>query len=266
MIKNLVELLSFLMLIMGVFLSTARTVQEMLPYYRIQCLILSIVTVFTAVELRQDNNQVIILSLFVTVPMLLAYLIEPLLAQATVPQALTVWQRLWRAISLRRRASLRQEAIPAWLRSRRATRSALFYLVIDLVLIALAYTTAYVLVSNNGVAGSAALAKPMPGGINPNVLAVSFSLLLIGLLTMMGTEDLISQVIGLLTMEQGMFLAVVRAVIFSFAPQIFSVRIIFVVALFLYISVTLIILVFLLPEMHQKSVSLDIEQQTQLKG
>jgi hydrogenase-4 membrane subunit HyfE len=261
-ITNLVDILSFLMLLMGLALSLARTVQQMIPYYRMQCIALALVTLVTAFELWDDKIQSISMALFVIVPVLLAYLVEPLLAQATVPEDVPVWKRLLRSFTWSRemRAKASREAIPAWLRSRRVIHSVLWYLVIDLGLIALAYTTAYVLL-NNGESGRLASVS-----ISPNVLAASFALLMMGLSIMVGTEDLISQVIGLLMMEQGMFLAVVRAVILTLAPRIIFVRVIFVIALFLYISITLVILVLLLPELHQKSGSLDIEQQSQLKG
>jgi len=260
-IQQAVEVLSFLMLITGVFLSISRTVLQMLPNYQAQCLLLAVITLLTAFELWRDSARMIIVALFVLVPVGLAFLVEPLLAQATVQEDVPVWKRLPRAFNLSIRAKTRHAAVPAWLRSRRAMHSVMWYLVIDLFLIALAYVTAYTLVSSGPTGAGQAGAS-----ISPHVLAVAFSLLLIGLWTMMGTEDLISQVIGLLVMEQGMFLAVVRAFILSLAPRTFSVNIIFVIALFLYISITLVILVLLLPELHQKTGSLDIEQQTQLKG
>ena len=65
---------------------------------------------------------------------------------------------------------------------------------------------------------------------------------------------------GLLVMEHGLFLAAVKVIA---SP---SVAIQFVISLFLYIIITLTILLFLLPELHRISGSIEVKDQQQLKG
>ncbi len=246
-IDNLVEILAFLMLIMGLMLSLTRTVRRMIQFYRYQCFCLAAVTFLTALEQPAGGLQ-IGSGLFVVIPILLAVCIEPLLAQATVTENIPAGQRLMRWFKWSIQPKARQEVLPGWLQSRRARQGIVTLLAVDLAIAALAFVTAYTF------AGSAM------SQINALVLAVSFALLLLGLSTMVFTEDIISQVIGLLMMEQGMFLAAVRCILRN------EIRIVFVLGLFLYTIITLTILVLLLPELHQKSGSLDIEQQGQLKG
>jgi hydrogenase-4 membrane subunit HyfE len=259
--NSLVAILSFIMLLMGLMLSLARTVQQMIPYYKLQCISLAVVTLLTAFENYESRSSFTpgwVVGVLAIIPILLAIIIEPLLAQATVAENIPVAQRLMRALPWFGREQLRQQAMSAWLYSRRSRNDILVPLVVDLGLVAIAFITAFSLgeslnqmITTNGQRPAAS--------IHPTVLAVSFSLLLLGITTMAKTEDIISQVIGLLVMEQGMFLAAVR-----FIPG--AMRVYFILGLFLYIIITLTILVFLLPELHQQSGSLDVDQQTQLKG
>ena len=73
-------------------------------------------------------------------------------------------------------------------------------------------------------------------------------------------QDIISQNMGLLVMEHGLFLAAIKFI------AIPSVSFAFIVSLFLYIFITLTILVFLLPELHQESRSIQVTDQVELKG
>lgn len=260
LINSLVTVLSFFMLLMGLMLSLARTVHQMIPYYQYQCASLAGITLLTAIEYQESVNGFTFgwVGIFVIIPILLAVFIEQLLAQATIAENIPVVQRLSRALNWSSRSQSRQQAISAWLRGRRSRRDILPILAVDLGLVALAFITAFSLGESLNQLWTA-YEQQLVASINLTVLAVSFSLLLLGITTMAKTEDIISQVIGLLVMEQGMFLVVVR-----FIPDV--MRAYFILGLFLYIIITLTILVFLLPELHHQSGSLDIDQQSQLKG
>jgi hydrogenase-4 membrane subunit HyfE len=93
----------------------------------------------------------------------------------------------------------------------------------------------------------------------PSLLA-ALALLLIGVAAMLARRDLISQVIGLLIVDEGLFLAVVRGlqVQRSLIP-------VFIVSLFLYIGITLVILVALLPTLHVKSGTIEVRRQAELR-
>jgi len=84
-------------------------------------------------------------------------------------------------------------------------------------------------------------------------LAVSLSLYLVGLHTMISKRDLISQVIGLLIMDQGLYLAVVKLVE---RPEL---RQNFMIGLLLYTSLTIVNLFYLLPNLRENAGSLDLD-------
>ena len=77
---------------------------------------------------------------------------------------------------------------------------------------------------------------------------------------MRSKTDMISQIMGLLIMEHGMFLAAIRLIPMSLAI------VAFVISLVLYIMVTLTILVILLPDLHRISDTIEIDQQKRLRG
>lgn len=83
-------------------------------------------------------------------------------------------------------------------------------------------------------------------------LAVSLALHLLGLYNMIVKRDIISQVIGLLIMDHGLFLAVVRIVGIPVPASLF------VAGLYLYTLITIFILVVLLPTVRTKLDSIDL--------
>ena len=91
---------------------------------------------------------------------------------------------------------------------------------------------------------------------------VSLSLHLIGLYNMVVKRDIISQVIGLLVMDHGLFLAVVKIVAIP-VPATF-----FVISLYFYTLITLVILLVLLPSVSRVAgVNLsEIPASSELKG
>ena len=94
-------------------------------------------------------------------------------------------------------------------------------------------------------------------------LLVSLTLHLIGLYNMFAKRDIISQVIGLLIMDHGLYLAVVRIV------EIPVPAALFVVSLYFYTVITMFILVILLPRLRQVTESIDlfeISEKSNLRG
>jgi hydrogenase-4 membrane subunit HyfE len=76
---------------------------------------------------------------------------------------------------------------------------------------------------------------------------------------MSNKRDIVAQVIGLLVMEHGLFLAAVRV-----APP--ALATLFVVSLFCYVLVTLTILLWILPALHRASRSIQLSKHSQLRG
>lgn len=94
---------------------------------------------------------------------------------------------------------------------------------------------------------------------NFNGLVASLALLLVGLFIMIYAYDTLAQMMGLLVMENGLFLA---AVIVINDPNLLLA---FLVSMFAWYILTLIILVLFLPRLRQSSRSIYIEDQKVLK-
>ncbi len=247
-------LLAVAMALCALGIVSVGAIQRMIQFYRLQSVILALLTGLVALAPARANapNQVLLAAFALLIPGMLAYIIEPLLAQATVPREAARSMRLgrpvFRVFSIRYQEEARAalaEAAPVWLEyglssSRQATSA-----VVSLLLIASAYVVAGAL------------------RIDPNrmhSLAVALALLMLGIFTMINRQDLISQIMGLLVMDHGLFLAAVRVV-----PHPALIPIL-VVCLFLYILITLVILVILLPELHDESKTIEVAGQNELRG
>lgn len=257
---NFVEGLSFLMLLLALMISTARTVHQMIPLYQVQSISLAFVTLFSTWEGNLRTPQGGMMYFFVIIPVILALIIKPLLAQATCAGDDSTVDRLKPLFFRSLRETQYRRAMPAWLQSRQTPKTRMFSILIDLSLIALAFLMAYNLIGGSLTSAQVSSGAEVNSPFSPNDLAVSFSLLLLGISILTSKEDMISQVMGLLVMEQGMFLAAVRVV------ASLSIKAYFILGLFLYTMITLIILIFLLPELQRASGSVELDQQTQLKG
>lgn len=254
-LETVIEILAVVMVLIALGIVSVGAIQQMIRLYRIQSLILALLTGLVAFELRgQDPATSVALAAFaVIIPAMLAYIIEPLLAQATVRSPMPPQERLahpfLRLLSRRYREeadeSVRQ-ALPVWLEHGLSPRRQRSSAAISLLLTAVAYVLAYNLLGGEGTRAAA--------------LAVSMTLLMLGMFTMINRQDLISQIMGLLVMDHGLFLAAVRVIPI---PSLIST---FVVSLFLYILITLVILVFLLPELHERSATIEVADQRELRG
>ncbi|MBK8050830.1 MAG: hypothetical protein IPK16_29235 [Anaerolineales bacterium] len=85
-------------------------------------------------------------------------------------------------------------------------------------------------------------------------LAVALALNLVGLFNMIIKQDIISQVIGLLIMDQGLYLAVVKIVKIP-VPATY-----FVISLYFYTLITVFILLILLPKLRATAQSIDLTE------
>jgi hydrogenase-4 membrane subunit HyfE len=240
-----VEVLAFGLLLLSIGISLSRTIRQMIMNYVFQSIVLFLITLLTAFDHKPAWF------LFLIVPSLLAWLVEEMLAQATVVlpgnQSLS-WVKRFQILFRRdsRYVSVRT-ARTFWPNQ----PSGLTQLVVGLVLIVVAFGFTYYLLSPE---------SSRKLNIAPDMLAIAFSLLLLGLFMMVSKKDMIAQTIGLLVMEQGMALAAICCV----TDNIVALAI--VIGLILYIFITLTILVFLLPELHLISASVELDHQRELKG
>lgn len=242
--QAMIEILIFAMVLMALGIATVKTVKEMIQLYQLQSLILALVTLFTVTDLR--------VRLVALLPVGLALSIKALLARATLPdpaQANHQEKRSWRERWIYWFQGLPDQVAPIWQRRRTSRSQPVVRLAFNLGLTAAAYIIAFSLEGLEGSDGNLLIDRWS--------LAASMALVLLGLFTMGNKQDIISQIMGLLVMEHGMFLA---------AIQYWSRAIIFIVSLFLYLIITLTILVYLLPELHHASGSIEVEEQKQLKG
>jgi hydrogenase-4 membrane subunit HyfE len=265
-----IEICAFLMLIFALFIATSRTIQQMLVYYYIQSGLLTFITMLTVLESGVHGGPGFNYWMFwiVLIPIVMAIFLEPVLVYGTLQDEVPLGKRLARLFTwfIQRRESqgLLRQVTPIWLRSQRSNRGGLVSLSIALVLMILAFGAAFNLSTNpylpQGVQQISEEQFFMLGRVSTSVLAIAFSLLALGLSVMTSTEDIISMVVGMLVMYQGMFLAAVRI---TSRPAIANY---FILGLTILIMSTLTILVFLLPGLHHRSGALDTNQQNQLKG
>jgi hydrogenase-4 membrane subunit HyfE len=280
---NLIETMSVIIVLIALGIISVNAIRQMIRFYQIQSIILALITIVIALEVSTTNlsTSLSLIAFAVVIPAMLAYIIEPLLAQATVPHEMPLYKRFLhpfiRHISwftgiglgylgiehgeesssdsvfrlfgykyIRDETHSVQEATPVWLEHGLPTGRQRGSIVISLLLTAAAYTTSFSFL----------------GPASPRVmgLAVSMTLLLLGIFTMITRHDLISQIMGLLVMDHGLFLATVRVIPYpTLIPW-------FIFSLFLYILITLVILVILLPELHERSDTIEVSDQSQLRG
>lgn len=240
------------MVLIALGIISVGAIQQMIRLYQVQSLILALLTGLIAFE-ASGNTRALLIAFAVLIPGMLAYIIEPLLAQATVPREMPWTERLshpfLRLFSrwYREEASNAiREALPVWLEHGLSPRRQRISAAVSLLLTAIAYIVAFNLLRTDP--------------IRARGLAVSMTLLMLGMFTMINRQDLISQIMGLLVMDHGLFLATVRVIA---PPALIST---FVVSLFLYILITLVILAILLPELHEKSATIEVSDQKELQG
>lgn len=240
---------SYLLVIIALWISATRTLTLMVRLYQAQALVLTTVVLITAFE---SQRTMLALGLVAILPLTLAAIVPPLLARATVDAtstrlgAPTSERTSLSSFSAAQRRAL-NEAKLIWLQHGGSRLPVSLSTAIDMFLIATAVLVAYRLGGGSE-----------PVRVAPN-LAVSLALLLQGLFTMINKNDIVSQIIGLLVVDQGLFLAAVRV-----APP--ALADLFVLSLFLYVLVTLTILVWVLPGLHRTSSSIEVVDNAELRG
>ena len=237
--QDLVALLSYLMVFVALAISAATTLTQMIRLYRSQAALLALVVLLTAFTAQPPRYPVAFLAVL---PAALALFIQHLLGRATLAEPPPEAVRAWTALS-----EAAAEAEPTWLQHGRSRLSGAVSAGIDMALIAIAVLASYRLVGTI-----------VQDDARPSV-AVSIALLLQGLFTMSNKRDIIAQIIGLLVMEHGLFLAAVQIVPGSLATT-------FVISLFFYVAITLTILVWILPVLHRSSKSMYLSANSRLRG
>ena len=276
LLLSILNLLEVILLWTTLKIITSDTVNQKIKTYRFQSGLVAFVTGLSAfvkaIEGRGSGNLVLLILLIAMLPLLLAWAIKTLLARATLSVPMTISFRdqvmpvvvwLFRALLPKRLKESREikrslfffkkierDAEREWLRYKAQVKGPTQHLVF-LVLVFVAS-----LIASQIIADRFELSELVG-------LVVSLALHLIGLYNMVVKQDLISQVIGLLIMDHGLYLAVVKIVEIPI-PATF-----FVVSLYFYTLITLFILVILLPRVRQVTGSIDLSEianQSNLKG
>jgi hydrogenase-4 membrane subunit HyfE len=241
--------LSYLLIIIALGISATKTLKLMVPLYQIQAVVLTSVVLITAFE---PGHSLLALGLLAILPLALAVMVPPLLARATLDATrkrsgeYNAGAGHLRRLKAAHRRALKDVEL-TWLQHGGSRLPVSLSAAIDMFLIGTAVLVAYRL------SGGGSNAAVVPS------LAASIALLLQGLFTMINKNDIVSQIIGLLVVDHGLFLAAVRV-----APP--ALTYLFVLSLFLYMLVTLVILLWILPGLHRTSASIEVAGNAELKG
>lgn len=245
------QLLEFLLLLTALRITLTSSIDGIINTYRGQSLILAAVTALNAgIELKKKNSfgpeaQLVILVIAV-LPLLLAILAKPLLLRATRSAASSPKgkQPMMFLLRLPFRDSNFREAKQVW---RDASEQSVRVRALDAVaFIAIVALAAYVATWFNS--------KPGGKSIRLIGLTVSLSLHFVGLYIMTSKRDLISQTVGLLVMDHGLYLGLVNIVTVP-VPAIF-----FAVALFCYTAITFVILYVMVPQVRFVEGTIDLNK------
>ncbi len=249
--KDVISVLTLLMVLMALGIASAKMQRYMIRLYQIQSLLLALITLLTAIGESSPATLWHTNSLLTVIPIALAIIVPPSLARATIPLTdkppisaanplnWTVWVKyLWHTLP-RQARKYTINAMPA-------QQNIVLSLSVNLGLTIAAFIIAFGLSET-----------PF---IDNTSLAVSIALLLLGLSTMIHQQNITAQVMGLLMMEHGMFLAAIKA------GALHALAWVFVFSLFFYIIITLTILLYLLPQLRQAATSLNVDDQRELKG
>jgi hydrogenase-4 membrane subunit HyfE len=256
LIRQVAVLLSYLMVIVALGISASSTLKQMVALYRAQAWVLTVVVLLTSLEPGRFPVAVAALALL---PAALAVLVPRLLRRASVTRerrARSAGQGPGGQLRARGdalRNGLREQPASAeliWLQHGRSRLRGIPSAAVDMLLIVAAVLVAYRLIRGFGGSGF--------NEVGPS-LAATIALVLQGLFTMSNKRDIIAQVVGLLVIEHGLFLAAVRV-----APS--QLAFLFVLSLFCYLLVTLTILLWILPELHRASGSIEVHDHNRLKG
>lgn len=202
---------------------------------------------FMGIFLFEKLNWILALGIMAA-PLIRAFAIRPFMALTTVEPPPTK-----RAARSRWREFIDTSwAEPYWREYGTSRLGQISTIVAIALLTSLAYGTAFSLIPL--ASDTSDIKKIITHG-----LAASLSLLLIGFFSMLNEEDTSSHIMGLLVMENGMFLAAI--VFLADTDFLFS----FFIGLFMYVALTLFILSIFAPRLHRASKSAFIGDQTELR-
>lgn len=248
---TLIVILESFLLGTAYLITTHRDVPDVIKAYSGQSFILAATGVLIAIAVMGDASRlaefVIPILLIAVLPLFPGFFIEQILVRATVSEPGSKEKHaFWKLISVSEEQKRLARII--WLEQRHAVSGRAGITVFFLVVLAFAIVFLTDLLHES---------EAKIG------VAVSLALHLIGLYNTFLRRDILSQVIGILTMDQGMYLAILKVV------NIPAPAVLFVVALYFYTIITVIILFLILPRLRQemKTLSLDdIAQDSTLEG
>lgn len=247
----LIAVLEVLLLVTAYRVTTQRDVPDVIKAYSQQSFILAVTGVLIAIVAMLKNPDTELAEFFLPIlliavlPLALGLFIEGVLARATVSDSGSKEKRaFWKLVSEEQKRLARN----IWLEQRHAISGRAGIIVFSLIVLAFAIVF---------------LTDLLPGLETKIGVSVSLALHLIGLYNTFLRRDILSQIIGILTMDQGMYLAILKVVGIP-APAV-----LFVVALYFYTIITVIILFLILPRLRQEmgTLSLDkVAQDSPLEG
>lgn len=251
--NELISILELALLVTAYIVTTRRDIPNVIRTYSIQSFILSATGILIALnELTQNKagitDSVISLLLVAALPLALGFFIEQVLARATVYEPKLKIDKSSRRFFDLVSDEQKQLAHSIWLKQRHIVPRNTGVILGMLTL--LSFSIVF-------------LGNLLPDAEQNIGVSVSLALHLIGLYNTFLSKDILSQVIGILTMDQGMYLAILKVV------NIPAPAILFVIALYLYTAITLLILFLILPQIRHKfnTLSLDeIVDQSELEG
>ena len=217
-------------------ITTHNAVKGAILYYRIQSFLLAFVTGSAALLLLFEDDNVslsssLLIFFIVLLPLALGLSIKWLLERATIQPSQNLFKQ-----------SLAAER--AWLRQISEVSPLTVALFLGLI----------------GLSTAVAFGGILPPGNDQSdlrqriSLLVSIFLFLTGLLNTAAKADIISQVIGLLTMDHGLYLAVITIVHIPFPVWLF------ILALYFYTIITISIIVVIIPEVRRETGSIHLDE------
>lgn len=249
LLNYLIIILELSLLVTAYLITTHRDVPDVIKAYSWQSFILAATGVLIVIAAMGDPSKLaefgIPILLIAVLPFALGFYIEQVLAKATVSETGSKEKRaFWNLVSEEQKRLARN----IWLEQRHAVsgRAGIMFA----LLVGLAFAIVF-------------LADLLPESEAKMGVSVSLALHLIGLYNTFLRQDILSQVIGILTMDQGMYLAILKVV------NIPAPAVLFVIAVYFYTLITLLILFLILPRLRQemKTLSLDnIARDSTLEG
>lgn len=238
-------------------ITTRREIHQVIGAYRWQSLLLALADSFIIISKRYENLSGASLALagtsatqllsvilplsIVALPLSLGFTIHRILAGATVHEPVSIRWILTGTGAYepnQKNSVIINQAKAVWLKSRydASGKTGLSFF----GLLVLAFAIVFF-------------------GINIDVdkrlgIAVSLLLHLTGLYNAKARKDVIAQMIGILTMDQGMLLAIVKIVDFPFPADLF------VLAVYFYTVITLLLLFFIVPSLHRLHKTIDLDE------